>query len=137
MTEGRWKTTTSIGRACKSSDGLSGPLLIGREAWPFFQLHLIEGRGRGPPPSLLRRGSCCRPDCALSFVFRAGGPGPDFPGGHGGEATPIPIPNTEVKGPIAEGTAGFACGRVGRRRGLIAGAAGRKTRGPFFFGRAA
>ena len=30
--------------------------------------------------------------------------------------TPVSIPNTEVKSPIAEGTAGLACGRVGRCR---------------------
>ena len=39
-----------------------------------------------------------------------------FSGGLRGEETPVPIPNTEVKGPIAKGTAGRACGRVGRRR---------------------
>jgi hypothetical protein len=44
-----------------------------------------------------------------------------FSGGLRGEETPVPIPNTEVKGPIAEGTAGRACGRVGRRRILFQG----------------
>ena len=39
-----------------------------------------------------------------------------FPGGHGEDETPVPIPNTEVKGLIGEGTAGFARGRVARRR---------------------
>ena len=29
-----------------------------------------------------------------------------FPGGYGGEETPVPIPNTEVKLPSADGTAG-------------------------------
>ena len=29
-----------------------------------------------------------------------------FPGGHSGEETPVPIPNTEVKLPSADGTAG-------------------------------
>ena len=28
-----------------------------------------------------------------------------FPGGHSGEETPVPIPNTEVKLPSADGTA--------------------------------
>ena len=37
-------------------------------------------------------------------------------GGHGGADLPVPIPNTEVKGPIAEGSAGVARARVGRRR---------------------
>ena len=39
-----------------------------------------------------------------------------FAGGHRGVVTPVPIPNTEVKGPIAEGSAGLARARVGRRR---------------------
>ena len=41
-----------------------------------------------------------------------------FPGDHGEDETPVPIPNTEVKGLIGEGTAGFARGRVARRRDL-------------------
>ena len=39
-----------------------------------------------------------------------------FAGDHRGVVTPVPIPNTEVKGPIAEGSAGLARVRVGRRR---------------------
>ena len=38
------------------------------------------------------------------------------PGGHGGEVIPVPIPNTEVKSPSGEGTAGVARGRVARRQ---------------------
>ncbi len=41
---------------------------------------------------------------------------PPFPGAHGGVEIPVPIPNTEVKGPIGESTAGVARGRVARRR---------------------
>ncbi len=37
-------------------------------------------------------------------------------GGHRENATPVPIPNTEVKSLIGEGTAGFARGRVARCR---------------------
>ena len=37
-------------------------------------------------------------------------------GGHRGAEIPVPIPNTEVKRPIAEGSAGPARARVGRRR---------------------
>ena len=36
------------------------------------------------------------------------------PGGHGRAAIPVPIPNTEVKRPSADGTA--SRGRVGRRQ---------------------
>ena len=39
-----------------------------------------------------------------------------FAGGHRGVVTPVPIPNTEVKGSIAEGSAGLARVRVGRCR---------------------
>ena len=44
----------------------------------------------------------------LTSPFRAGG--------HGEAVIPVPIPNTEVKRPIAEGSAGPARARVGRRR---------------------
>ena len=37
-------------------------------------------------------------------------------GGHRGAAIPVPMPNTEVKGAIAEGSVGPAHARVGRRR---------------------
>ena len=46
-----------------------------------------------------------------------------FLGGHGGEATPVPIPNTEVKGPSGEGTAAIGRGRVARRQGFSSRAA--------------
>ena len=39
-----------------------------------------------------------------------------FAGGHRGVVIPVPIPNTEVKGSIAEGSVGPAHARVGRRR---------------------
>ena len=72
-----------------------------------------------------RPGRASEPRCPLNqtvpFLFRLR-PGDDFSGGHGGEETPVPIPNTEVKGPIAEGTARFARGRVGRRREFLRGA---------------
>ena len=41
------------------------------------------------------------------------------PGGHGGEVIPVPIPNTEVKSPSGEGTAGVARGRVARRQAFF------------------
>src|SRR3977135_3475270 len=39
-----------------------------------------------------------------------------FSGGYIGGVLPVPIPNTEVKPSRADGTARFACGRVGRCR---------------------
>ena len=43
-----------------------------------------------------------------------------FAGDHRGEVIPVPIPNTEVKLSIAEGSAGLARARVGRRRLIFA-----------------
>ena len=50
--------------------------------------------------------------------IRLSGSGPEsfFPGDHSERATPVPIPNTEVKPLSADGTAGYFCGRVGRRQ---------------------
>ena len=39
-----------------------------------------------------------------------------FPGGYGEEVTPVPIPNTEVKGLSGDGTVGDDHGRVARCR---------------------
>jgi hypothetical protein len=39
----------------------------------------------------------------------------DFPTVHRVGATPVPIPNTEVKTYFGDGTAHFLCGRVARR----------------------
>ena len=58
--------------------------------------------------------------------------GEHFSGDHGEKVTPVPIPNTAVKGLIGEGTAGVARGRVARCRDLFQGAAGRMTCGPLF-----
>ena len=44
-----------------------------------------------------------------------------FAGGHRGEGIPVPIPNTEVKLSIAEGSAGLARARVGRCRLIFIG----------------
>ena len=41
---------------------------------------------------------------------------PLFAGDHGGAVIPVPIPNTEVKGSIAEGSASPGRARVGRRQ---------------------
>ena len=66
----------------------------------------------------------------LSFPASAGA---GFSGDHGGKATPVPIPNTVVKGLSGEGTAGFARGRVARRRNFISGPVGlNNPAGPFF-----
>ena len=42
-------------------------------------------------------------------------PGSQFPGGHRGRVTPVPIPNTEVKPATADGT---ACAGVWESRSL-------------------
>ena len=56
-----------------------------------------------------------------------------FPGGHGGVATPVPIPNTEVKGSSGEGTAGIARGRVARCQDFFFGGGCRWISSPFSF----
>ena len=65
----------------------------------FYRLHL---KADLPPPGASR--FSLAPDHGFSA------------GGHGGAAIPVPIPNTEVKGSFAEGSAGPARARVGRRR---------------------
>ena len=40
----------------------------------------------------------------------------DFPGDHGEEVTPVPIPNTEVKGLSGNGSVAFGHVRVARCR---------------------
>ena len=56
------------------------------------------------------------------------------PGGHGGEVIPVPIPNTEVKSPSGEGTAGVARGRVARRQAFSPEPRASQSRGALFFG---
>ena len=41
-----------------------------------------------------------------------------LPGSNGGEVTPVPMPNTEVKLSSADGSWGFAPARVGRRQAI-------------------
>ena len=59
-----------------------------------------------------------------------------FSGGYGEEATPDPIPNSEVKLLSADGTAHLLCGRVGRRRDLFKGRRARLNTysAAFFYG---
>ena len=77
-----------------------------------------ERRDAGRPPG-------ARPSLArLPFLFL---------GGHGGEATPVPIPNTEVKGPSGEGTAAIGRGRVARRQGFSSRPPGSETIRTAFF----
>ena len=75
----------------------------------------------GPPKAPARCGAKRIPDFSLR----------SFPGGQEGEETPVPIPNTEVKGPVAEGTGRFAPGRVGSRRDFFSGGR-RVSAGPLF-----
>ena len=84
-----------IGRRCTRSNALSQPILIAH------RLAVTHFAQIAKPPS---------GHVALPETFDC------FPGGHREDETPVPIPNTEVKGLIGEGTAGFARGRVARRR---------------------
>jgi len=51
-----------------------------------------------------------------AFSFSRGNAGSILPGGHSKEVTPVPIPNTDVKGLCGDGTATLGCGRVARCR---------------------
>ena len=42
-----------------------------------------------------------------------------IPGDHSEEDTPVPIPNTAVKGLCGDGTVGLARGRVARRQVFV------------------
>ena len=86
-TQGPSKTTRLIGRECTHSNVFSLPVLIGREAWPQNNLHEPTSVG-------LRR------SFQIVYGFETG-----FSGGDGEEATPVTIPNTEVKLFSADGTA--------------------------------
>ena len=55
-----------------------------------------------------------------------------FSGGCIGRATPVPIPNTEVKPTGADDTAPFRCGKAGSRRDHIERKAPLKLSGAFF-----
>ena len=53
-----------------------------------------------------------------------------FPTVHRAGATPVPIPNTEVKPCFGDGTAHFLCGRVARRWDLFIAASEGKLLAP-------
>ena len=73
---------------------------------------------RGPQGPVGRRGSNTQKPCSFPLPASAG---KHFSGDHGEKVTPVPIPNTAVKGLIGEGTAGVARGRVARCRDLFQG----------------
>ena len=85
---------------------------------------------RGPLGPVGRRGSQIPEDYALSPLPASAGA--NFSGDHGEKVTPVPIPNTAVKGLIGEGTAGVARGRVARCRDLFQGPVRRKSDGALF-----
>ena len=88
-TEDPLKTTRLIGRVCKHSNVFSLPVLIGRAAWPQNNLHNYN-----------KRFDSVNKQIALLKPFTS-----NFFGGDSEEATPVPIPNTEVKLLSADGTA--------------------------------
>ena len=100
-----------IGRRCTRSNALSQPILIAH------RLAVTHFAQIAKPPS---------GHVALPETFDC------FPGGHREDETPVPIPNTEVKGLIGEGTAGFARGRVARRRDFSPKGREHPLAAPFF-----
>ena len=90
-----------IGRRCKCSNALSRAILIDREAFPL------------PSNSLLRKPreqpeySCSSSNSLLLLVFHlwfSTFVDIKISGDYRKRATPVPIPNTEVKTLIADGT---------------------------------
>ena len=126
--QGGSKTTTSIGRRRKRGNAFNRPVLIPRAACmvSFFADHpRTREQTAGRPAKGARRASRHpsgpRPGAARARNESHRLVTPPFPGAHGGVEIPVPIPNTEVKGPIGESTAGVARGRVARRRVSIRG----------------
>ena len=136
--EGPRKTTGWTGRVRKAREGLSRPVLIGRAACPLRPPPRRErGRAGGEeetfydatrPPA-----RPCNPFCGsfILVVFRF--PLPIFmTGGLGGVSTPVPFPNTAVKGPRGDGTAPRSAGEQ-RAAGLLFRASEpMRVRRPFF-----
>ena len=119
--QGGSKTTTSIGRRRKRGNAFNRPILIPRVACMvyLFAAHpRTHARSRGAPQTR-------RPARVAASIWQGNESHrlvtPPFPGAHGGVEIPVPIPNTEVKGPIGESTAGVARGRVARRRVSLRG----------------
>ena len=90
---------TSIGRRCKRGDALSRAILIAREAFPFFSaMWLCRAWAawslQAPVRSFAPRTFLFWDPVLRVFNF----------GGHRRWVIPVPIPNTEVKPPVADGT---------------------------------
>ena len=81
---------------CTRGNTFSRPVLIGRGLGLDTQL-----RGNNPPIARASRSSHVN---AAPRPFRQGAQ--PVSGGYGGEVTPVPIPNTEVKLASADGTWG-------------------------------
>src|SRR5579875_1477079 len=86
--------TRLIGRRCKHSNVFSLPVLI--------------GRGLGEQAVRARYGSLGEQVPVRPASRGRERPAVGFPGDHSGGATPVPIPNTEVKPASADGTWGAA-----------------------------
>ena len=123
--EGPRKTTGLTGRVRKAREGLSRPVLIGRAACPLRPPPRRErGRAGGEDMNFLKRDapSGAPPRNPLLVFLRP--PVFRFPlpifltGGLGGVSTPVPFPNTAVKGPRGDGTAPRSAGEQ-RAAGLF------------------
>ena len=122
--EGPRKTTGSTGRVRKAREGLSRPVLIGRAACPLRPPPIREsGRAGGEDMNIfytrraLRRAPAEPPLRSFPFILPL--PVVDFlAGGLGGAVTPVPFPNTDVKGPRGDGTTPRSVGEQ-RAAGLL------------------
>ena len=98
-TEGPRDNTGSIGRRRRRGDAHSRAVLIGREAWPYFSFR--EER----EPLFFKRAFFGGPRLPLFSLVVGRIALLILSGGHGGEAIPVPIPNTEVKLSCADDSA--------------------------------
>ena len=122
--EGPRKTTGWTGRVRKAREGLSRPVLIGRAACPLRPPPIREsGRAGGEYTRFSTRdapsGAPPRNPLCKAFISHFSSPVADFlAGGLGGAVTPVPFPNTDVKGPRGDGTTPRSVGEQ-RAAGLL------------------
>ena len=122
--EGPRKTTGSTGRVRKAREGLSRPVLIGRAACPLRPPPCrVRGAAGGEDMKLkiarrAVRARPCAPSAKPSVRFISLPVSISLAGGLGGAVTPVPFPNTDVKGPRGDGTTPRSVGEQ-RAAGLL------------------
>ena len=121
--EGPRKTTGWTGRVRKAREGLSRPVLIGRAACPLRPPPIRDsGRAGGEDMDIYTRdapsGAPPRTPSAVPSFHPPASSCRFLTGGLGGAVTPVPFPNTDVKGPRGDGTTPRSVGEQ-RAAGLL------------------